>query len=74
MPRREVALLEALMRAGGRVVSKLDLIEHTYGIGADVDESAIEAHLSRLRKRLRPHGLAIRARRGLGFALAAGGT
>ncbi len=72
LPRREVALLEALMRAQGRVVSRQDLIEHTYGTGADVEESVIEAHLSRLRKRLRPHLLSIRVQRGIGYALATG--
>ena len=37
--------------------------------GADVDESAVEGHISRLRKRLRPHGIAITVRRGLGYAI-----
>ncbi len=69
LPRREVALLEALMRAQGRVVSKRDLLDHTYGVGADVEESAIEAHLSRLRKRLRSHLLSIKVQRGIGYAL-----
>ncbi|KUF11142.1 response regulator transcription factor [Pseudoponticoccus marisrubri] len=68
-PRREVSVLELLLSAEGRTVSKADLLDHTYGVGADVEESAIEVLISRLRKRLRPHGLAIRVQRGLGYSL-----
>ena len=57
------------MSAEGRTVPKLHLIEHTYGTGADVEEVAIEAHISRLRKRLKPHGIAIQVTRGLGYAI-----
>jgi len=70
LPRREVAVLESLMLAEGRTVPKHDLLDHVYGTGADVDETAIEVHVSRLRKRLKPHGLMIRVRRGMGYAIA----
>jgi DNA-binding response OmpR family regulator len=70
IPRREVSVLELLLTAQGRTVPKSDLLDHTYGIGADVEESAIEAHISRLRKRLKPHGITILVRRGLGYSLA----
>ena len=69
LPRRELSVLEALMRAQGRVLSKQDLIEHVYGTGADVEESAIEVHVSRLRKRVKAYGVYIRAQRGLGYRL-----
>lgn len=69
LPRREVSLLEVLITAQGRTVSKNDLIDHIYGTGADIEEGAIEVHISRLRKRLRDHGLTIRVARGLGYAL-----
>ena len=72
IPRREVSILEALMGASGRTVPKGELIEQVYGVGADIDESAVEGHISRLRKRLRPHGIAITVRRGLGYAIAEG--
>ncbi len=74
LPRREVSVLEALLLAEGRTVSKADLLEHVYGTGADVDDSAIEVHVSRLRKRLKPHGLSIVVRRGMGYALSAAGN
>ncbi|MEM8581902.1 MAG: response regulator transcription factor [Pseudomonadota bacterium] len=69
LPRREIAVLEALLTAQGRTVSKTGLLESVYGTGADVEEGAIEVHVSRLRKRLKPYGLAIRVQRGLGYAL-----
>ena len=69
MPRREISVLELLLAAGGRTVSKNNLLEHTYGVGADIEESAVEVHISRLRKRLRPHGLTISVQRGLGYML-----
>lgn len=72
LPRREVSVMEILMSAQGRTVSKNDLIDHLYGTGADIEEGAIEVHISRLRKRLRPYGLEIRVARGLGYALVAG--
>ena len=70
LPRRELSLLEALIRAKGRTVPRGDLIEQVYGTGADVEDSAVESHASRLRKRLKPHGVTIRVRRGLGYQLA----
>lgn len=70
MPRREVSILELLLSAQGRIVSKEDLLEHTYGVGANVEETAVEVFVSRLRKRLRPHGVRIGVQRGLGYAIA----
>lgn len=69
MPRREVSLIERLLTAQGRAVSKQDLLDHIYGTGADVEEAAVEVHISRLRKRLKPHGLSIRVQRGIGYSL-----
>ena len=69
IPRREVALFEALALAQGRLVSKERLIDHVYGMGADVDHSAIEISVSRLRKRLEAHTIAIRTVRGFGYMM-----
>ena len=67
LPRRELSLLDALLRAGDSVTSKSDLIERLYGTGADVSETAIEAHVSRLRKKIAPAGLEIRMLRNIGY-------
>ena len=71
LPRREVALFEALLLADGRTVSKQSLLDSLYGTGADVDEPVVEVYVSRLRKRLKPHGVEIRVRRGLGYVMQA---
>ena len=69
IPRREIATLECLLERRGRIVSKSQLITHVYGTGSDAEESAIEPHVSRLRKRLDPFGIKIKTARGLGYML-----
>lgn len=71
IPRRELAVLECLVDRRGRIVSKADLIDHVYGVGADVDDTAVEPHVSRLRKRLAEHDVVIKTARGLGYMLEA---
>ncbi len=73
LPRRELALLDALLRARSGVKSKDTLIETLYGTGADVGESAIEVHVSRLRKKLAAAGIEIRMLRNIGYVLQEGG-
>lgn len=69
IPRRERALLEVLMTSGGRMIPKSALLDHLYGTGADIEASAIEVHVSRLRKRLLPFNIEIQVQRGLGYQL-----
>lgn len=69
IPRRELSVLECLLERRGRIVSKSQLTDHVYGVGADVEETVIEPHVSRLRKRLAEHGVAIKTARGLGYML-----
>ncbi|MCB1354663.1 MAG: response regulator transcription factor [Rhodobacteraceae bacterium] len=74
IPRKEIATLECLLERRGRLVSKSQLISHVYGIGSDADDSAIEPHVSRLRKRLEPFGIRIKTARGLGYMLEVDGA
>ncbi|PJE27286.1 Transcriptional regulatory protein tctD [Pseudooceanicola marinus] len=69
IPRKEIATLECLLERRGRIVSKAQLITHVYGTGSDAEDSAIEPHVSRLRKRLDPFGIKIKTARGLGYML-----
>lgn len=69
IPRRELSVFECLLERRGRIVSKSHLTESVYGIGADVDDTAIEPHVSRLRKRLAPYQVTIKTARGLGYVL-----
>jgi len=71
IPRRELALFERLLLADGRTVSKQSLLDGLYGTGADVDEPVVEVYVSRLRKRLQPHGVRIAVQRGLGYRMEA---
>lgn len=67
LPRRELALWEALIDNIERVVSKDMLSSAIYGTGVDVEPNAVELLVSRLRKKVEAHGIAIRAVRGLGY-------
>ncbi len=69
IPRREIAVFECLLAAKGRIVSKERLLERVYGTGTDVEETAIEVYISRLRRRLGNFGVGIRVQRGLGYQL-----
>lgn len=72
VPRRELAVLECLLERRGRLVSKVLLTDHVYGVGADVDDTAVEPHISRLRKRLAVYNIRIKTARGLGYMLDSG--
>jgi two-component system OmpR family response regulator/two-component system response regulator QseB len=67
LPRREFALLRALIEQGGRVVSRETLQQRLYGWDEDVVSNSLEVHIHHLRRKLDP-GL-IRTVRGIGYAL-----
>lgn len=66
---RELAILEVLMLRGQSIVAKEQLIEHIYGFDEEVTPNAIEVTMHRLRKKIEPHGVTVRAIRGLGYLL-----
>ncbi|WP_420346201.1 response regulator transcription factor [Pelagibius sp.] len=69
--RREVAVLEQLMRSAGRVVSRRVLEEAIYGFDDEVSPNALDAAVSRLRRGLEAAGcpLPIVTVRGVGWML-----
>lgn len=69
--RREVALLEQLMRAAGRVAARRVIEEAVYGFDDEVSPNAIEASVSRLRRALAAEGsgTTIVTVRGIGWML-----
>jgi two-component system, OmpR family, response regulator len=73
LPRREIAIFEALLMAQSRMLSKQALLDKVYGTGAEVEEQVVEVYISRLRKRLRPFGVEIKVQRGLGYKMQFGG-
>jgi two-component system OmpR family response regulator len=72
LPRREMSVFECLLSADGRLVSKNTMLDHAYGVGADVEDTVVEVYISRLRRRLSPFGVQIKTQRGLGYQLLLG--
>jgi two-component system response regulator QseB len=64
---REFALLEALMRHPGELVTREKLLDSVYGWGAELESNAIEVHLHHLRRKLCPE--LILNVRGVGYRL-----
>lgn len=71
LPAREFEVLCELMTPPGRVVSKLDLSQKLSGHDEALGDNALEAFISRLRKKLAGSGTGIRTLRGLGYVLEA---
>ena len=71
LPRREMMILESLLQAAGRVVTRDRLESAAYGYDEEVQSNTLESHISRLRKNLtgRKAGVAIRTIRGVGYML-----
>ena len=71
-PRRELGVLAALMRSQGRLLPRQKLTDSVYSFDNEVTPNAIEAAVSRLRRRLEAHGanVTVTAMRGLGYILA----
>jgi len=69
--RREMGVLEQLMRRNGRVVPKDVLEDKLYGFGEEVLSNSVEVHISRLRKRLSKAdaSITIHTLRGVGYLL-----
>jgi two-component system OmpR family response regulator/two-component system response regulator QseB len=64
---REFALLEALMRGAGRVLTRAQLEQALYAWGDEVESNAIEVHVHHLRRKLES-GL-IQTVRGVGYMM-----
>lgn len=68
----EYRLVAYLMHHQGRVVPSPELLDHLYGDNDAREANALEAVVTRLRKKLGPE--AIETRRGFGYTLSAGAT
>ena len=69
LPAREFEVLWELMTPPGRVVSKRALSDKLSDFAEALGDNALEAFISRLRKKLAGSGAQIRTLRGLGYAL-----
>ena len=71
LPAREFEVLWELITPPGRVVSKKTLSDKLSGFDESLGANALEAFISRLRKKLAGSGAGIRTLRGLGYVLEA---
>ncbi len=73
VPRKELAVLEMLMRRAGRVVARAALEQSVYSLGEEIGSNAMDANISRLRRRLGDAGagVTIHAVRGVGYMIGA---
>jgi two-component system OmpR family response regulator len=69
LPPRERALLELLVMRAGKVVTKEAIVQSVTSLEDSLSDNAIEQYVSRLRRRLHPHGIALRTVRGIGYLL-----
>ena len=67
LPAREFEVLWELMTPPGRVVSKLEMANKLADLDGHLGDNALEAFISRLRKKLVGSGAGIRTLRGLGY-------
>ncbi|TPI20664.1 response regulator transcription factor [Mesorhizobium sp. B4-1-1] len=71
LPRRELLVLEALMRRTGRMVQREALMEAVFGLDDEIQSNALDTHVSRLRRKLSEadSGVVINGIRGVGYLL-----
>jgi len=71
LPRREYLVLESLMRRSGRTVRRAVLEEDVYGSDDEIQSNSLEAHISRLRRKLAEAGSTVEIHpvRGVGYLL-----
>lgn len=69
LTRKELAVFECLFERSNQIVSKTQIADHLYGIGAEIEERVVEVYVSRLRKKLSSGGVQIKSARGLGYMM-----
>ncbi len=72
MMRREIMVLATLLRSQGRLVSRKALEDAVYSFDSEVTPNAMEAAVSRVRRKLEQHdaSVCVTTMRGLGYILA----
>jgi DNA-binding response OmpR family regulator len=71
LTKTEFAILECLLRASGRVVTRDHLVDTVWGPGTEVTDNNMDAFMKRLRAKVDPPGVRclIHTLRGIGYAL-----
>jgi DNA-binding response OmpR family regulator len=75
LPRRELLVLETLVRRAGRTVLRSSLEEAVYSFDDEIQSNSLDAHVSRLRRKLADSnaGAEIHGIRGVGYLLKGAG-
>lgn len=74
LTQKEFELAAFLFKNAGRLLSRVQLLDRVWGQGADIDTRTVDAHVSRLRKKLAldaTHGWEITSSYGFGYRLEA---
>lgn len=66
---RELAILEIMIQRIGRIVSKDQITDLLSSWDTEITFNAIGIAIHRLRKKLEPHGITVKAIRGLGYRI-----
>jgi DNA-binding response OmpR family regulator len=66
---QEFVVLEVLMRQAGRAMSRDELMDRAWPLGAELTQNAVEAYIHRLREKLGHAGERIETVRGIGYRL-----
>jgi len=66
---RELAVFECLFERANTIVSKAQIADHLYGVGAEIEERVVEVYVSRVRKKIGQSDVTIKSARGLGYML-----
>ena len=67
LSRKEFALLHLFLRRAGHIISQEDILEQLYALEIERDRNAVEAHISRLRRKIGREK--VRTVRGIGYRL-----
>lgn len=71
LTRRELLALEVLVRRAGRTVARQALEDAVYGFDDEIASNTLDAHISRLRRKLADAQVEIHGIRGIGYLLRA---
>jgi DNA-binding response OmpR family regulator len=71
---KEFRVMATLLKAGGRVLSRNELLRQALGTRARVTDRCADAYIIRLRRKLRAASGLLKTVRGFGYALRAEGT
>lgn len=69
LPNREMNILRTMLLSNGRVIPKSQIVDSLSGFDDEISDNAVEQYISRLRRKLAPHGVGIRVARGIGYYL-----